>query len=94
MASSRTEAFVVAGAVAAGARLLRRDISAHLTSGVARFAFRRGLRQGSRPWLYVAAGATTLQMLQRLTSPKPEVVRMKLRPGQSLEIVHRTRTRA
>jgi hypothetical protein len=93
MASSRTEAFVVAGAVAAGARLLRRDIRAQLTGSVARFALRRGLRHGSRPWLYVAAGATTLQVLQRITSPKPEVMRMKLRPGQSLEIAHRTRTR-
>jgi hypothetical protein len=87
MASTRTEALVVAGAAAAGACLLRRDI----TSSVARFALRRGLRQGSRPWLYIAAGATTLQVMYRLTSPKPEVVRMKLRPGQALEIVHRTR---
>jgi hypothetical protein len=92
MASSRTEALVVAGAAAAGARLLRRDLSAHFTSTVARFAMRRGLRHGSRPWLYVAAGATTLQILQRFISPRPEVVRMKLRPGDALEITHRRRT--
>ena len=91
MASSRTEALVVAGAAAAGARLIRRDISAHLTGSVARFALRRGLRGGSRPWLYVAAGATTLQVLQRLIAPKPEVVQMKLRPGQGIEISHRPR---
>jgi hypothetical protein len=91
MPSSRAEALVVAGAAAAGARILRRDISAHLSGAVARFALRRGIRHGSRPWLYVAAGATTLQLLQRVTSPKPEVLRMKLRPGERVEVVHRTR---
>jgi hypothetical protein len=94
MASSRTEALVVAGAAATGARLLRRDVSAQIVARIARTALRRGVRQGSRPWLYVAAGATALQLLQRVTSPKPEVLSLKLRPGQALEIVHRTRTRA
>lgn len=92
MASSRTEAFVVAGAVAAGARILRRDISAQVVARVGRMALRRGVRHGSRPWLYVAAGATALQVLQRVTSPKPEVLTMKLRPGEGLEILHRRRT--
>ena len=44
------------------------------------------MRSGSRGWLYIAAAAQGLRMLQRVTAPKPEVFQVKLRPGDGIEI--------
>ena len=60
--------------------------TARLTSRVSREAFRRGVRGGSRTWLYVYVGAQGVRLLQRVASPRPDVFRLKLRPGETLEI--------
>jgi hypothetical protein len=60
--------------------------TARLTSRVAREAFRRGVRGGSRTWFYVYVGAQGLRLVQRVTSARPEVLRLKLRPGETIEI--------
>lgn len=58
-----------------------------LASSMAVRALRRGVRQGSRPWLVVGVVAAGATLLRRLASPKPEVVfRQRLEPGEALEI--------
>ena len=44
------------------------------------------MRSGTRGWLYVAAGAQGLRIMQRLLASKPEVFQLKLRPGEAFEI--------
>jgi hypothetical protein len=66
---------------------------AKLTSRVFTFALRRGVRTGSRSWFYIAAGAQGLRLLQRVIAPKPEIYRIKLRPGEGIEIRERPRDR-
>jgi hypothetical protein len=62
------------------------SLTARLSSRVAKEAWRRAMRTGSRTWLSVAVGAQGLRLVQRVTSPKPEVFRLKLRPGEAVEI--------
>jgi hypothetical protein len=61
-------------------------LSARLTSRVSREALRRSVRGGSRTWFYVFVGAQGLRLLQRVVSPRPEVFRLELRPGEAVEI--------
>ena len=63
-----------------------RDYVTRVTSRVATLALRRGMRSGSRGWLYIAAAAQGLRLLQRVVAAKPEVLRVKLRPGETIEI--------
>lgn len=63
-----------------------RDYLTRVTSRVATTALRRGMRSGSRGWLYIAAAAQGLRLFQRVVAPKPEVFRIKLRPGEGIEI--------
>ena len=51
------------------------------------------MRSGSRGWLYVAAGTQGLRMLQRFTAPKPHVFRLRLHPGEAVEIREIPRTK-
>jgi hypothetical protein len=44
------------------------------------------VRTGSRTWFYVFAGAQGVRLLQRVVSPRPEVFRLRLRPGETIEI--------
>jgi hypothetical protein len=64
----------------------RPTLTARLTARVSREAFRRGVRTGSRTWFYVFIGAQGLRLVQRVVSPRPEVFRLKLRPGEAVEI--------
>ena len=61
-------------------------LTSRLTSRVSREAFRRSVRTGSRTWFYVFAVAQGVRVLQRVVSPRPEVFRLKLRPGEAVEI--------
>ena len=53
-----------------------------------RRGFRRGVGEGSGPWLAVAVGALGVRLLRRLVRPDPIVVREELRPGETLVIAH------
>jgi hypothetical protein len=53
---------------------------------VTSFAWQRGLHTGSRAWLYFGAGMQGVRLLGRVTSSKPEIYRLKLRPGDAIEI--------
>jgi hypothetical protein len=77
---------IAAGAAAEAARVFRRGWAARISGRIASTALRRGMRSGSRGWLYVAAAAQGLRMLQRFTAPKPDVFRLRLHPGDAVEI--------
>jgi hypothetical protein len=86
MARSSRDYLIAAGAAAEAARVFRRGFVARISGRVASLALRRGMRSGSRGWLYVAAGAQGLRMLQRFLAPKPEVFRLNLKAGDAIEI--------
>ncbi len=86
MARSNRDYLIAAGAAAEAARVFRRGWWARVSSRVASTALRHGMRSGSRGWLYVAAAAQGLRVLQRVIAPKPDVFRVKLRPGDAIEI--------
>ncbi|MCZ7525942.1 MAG: hypothetical protein M5U14_05870 [Acidimicrobiia bacterium] len=57
---------------------------------LARTGLRKGLREGSRPWLYVGLAATAVRLGRRLLAERPETVYVTtLRPGETLEIRER-----
>jgi hypothetical protein len=87
MAGRRTsDAFVAAGAAASAARVLRRGYTARVISRFASSALRRGMRSGSRGWLYAGAAASALRLLHSVVGRKEDVLSIKLRPGEALEI--------
>jgi hypothetical protein len=54
-----------------------------------RQGFRRGVLQGSRPWLVVGGAALGLRVLRTLSGGRPETVYSeKLAPGETLVIAH------
>lgn len=54
---------------------------------LARTGLTKGLRGGSRPWLYVGVAATGWRVLSRLATREPEVVaREALAPGETIQI--------
>jgi hypothetical protein len=69
-----------------GAPRTQPTLTARVASRVSREALRRGVRTGSRTWFYVFAAAQGVRLLQRVVSPRPEVFRLKLRPGEAIEI--------
>ena len=93
MARSNKEAFLIAGAAATAARMVRRGWSARIVSKLSSTALRRGMHGGSRGWLYVAAGAQALKLLQTVAGRKEEVFTLKLRPGDAFEIRHYRRVK-
>jgi hypothetical protein len=86
MARSGRDYLIAAGAAAEAARIFRRGYWHRITGQVASQALRRGMRSGSRGWLYVAAGAQGVRILQRVLAPKPEVFHLKLKPGDAFSI--------
>jgi hypothetical protein len=80
------DALVVGAAAVAGFRMLRKDFSARTVALFASMALRRGMRSGSRGWLYAAAAATALKMLTSVLGRKEDVLSIRLRPGESFEI--------
>ncbi len=69
------------------------SLTARLASRASKEGFRRGVRGGSRTWFYVYVGAQGVRLLQRVASPRPEVFRLKLRPGETVEIREVRRTK-
>jgi hypothetical protein len=53
-----------------------------------RHGFRRGLGDGSGPWLAVGVAALGVRLLRRLTRPQPTVIREELRPGETIVVAH------
>jgi hypothetical protein len=54
---------------------------------IARTGLRRGLRDGSRPWLVAGITAGALEVVRRALAEKPEVVyQAELEPGERLEV--------
>jgi len=88
MARNNREAFLIAGAAATAARMVRRGWSARVVSQLSTAAIRNGMRGGSRGWLYVAAGAQAMKLLHSVAGRKEEVVTLKLRPGDTFQIRH------
>jgi hypothetical protein len=83
---SRSDAIVAVGAAASAARVLRKDFSAKIIARVASTALRRGMHSGSKAWLYVGAAATGLRLLQSVAGRKEDVLTVKLRPGEAIEV--------
>ena len=93
MPRSSREYLIAAGAAAEAARVFRRGWAARISGRVASVALQRGMRSGSRGWLYVAAGIQGFRMLQRFTAAKPHVFRLRLHPGEGVEIREIPRTK-
>jgi hypothetical protein len=54
---------------------------------IARTGLRRGLRNGSRPWLVAGVTAGALELVRRALAEQPELVYdAELQPGERLEI--------
>jgi len=86
MARRRSDALVVFGAAASAGRVLRKDFSAQIMARISSTALRRGMRSGSKGWLYLAAGFQGMRMLQKVAGRKEEVFRLKLERGEAVEI--------
>ncbi len=86
MARNNREAFLIAGAAATAARMFRRGFTARIVGRLSSTALRKGMHGGSRGWLYVAAGAQALRLIQSFAGRKEEVFTVKLRPGDAFEI--------
>jgi hypothetical protein len=91
--AGRRDAIVVAGAAASAARVLRKDFSARVIARFASTALRRGMHSGSRGWLYAGAAASGFRFLQSVAGRKEEVLSIKLRPGETLQIREIRRTK-
>lgn len=54
---------------------------------IARTGLRRGLRDGSRPWLVAGITAGALALVRRALTEQPEIVyQAELQPGERLEV--------
>ena len=55
-------------------------------SRFATIAREQGMKRGSMGWLYASAAASSVRVLRRFAGRKEEIHRIKLRPGEGLEI--------
>ena len=83
---ARRDALVAVGAAASAARVLRKDFTSRITAQVGSAALRRGMHSGNRAWFYVAAAATGMRLLHKYAGRKEDVLSIRLRPGESLQI--------
>lgn len=84
--SRKTDVFVAAAASASAVRVLRRGFVARYVSRFATYAMRRGMRSSSRSWLYAGAAASVIRMLHTYVGRTEETLRIKVKPGEALEI--------
>jgi len=84
---------IAAGAAVVAGRTMRKDWAARNLSRVRSAALRRGVQSNSPGWLYLGATLEGLQVLRRFTARKPEIVRIELRSGESIEIREIPRTK-
>jgi hypothetical protein len=88
-----SDAVVALGAAASAASVLRKGWTARFISKFATTAIRRGMHSGSRAWLYAGAAASGLRVLHMVAGKREEILRVKLKPGQALEIREIVRTK-
>ena len=69
------------------------EFLARAAGNAGRAAFGRGLRRRSRTMLYLGAAGTAVQVLHFLLRRRPDVYRLKLRPGEGIEVVNKRRGR-
>ncbi len=89
MARSRRrsgDALLALGAATSAASALRKGWTARFIARFATTALRRGVRSGSRGWLYAGAAASGLRVLHMVVGRREDILRIKLKPGQGLEI--------
>ncbi len=89
----RRDTLVTLGAAASAASVLRKGWSARLIARFATTALRRGMHSGSRGWLYAGAAASGLRVLHMAVGRREDILRIKLKPGQGLEIREIARTK-
>jgi hypothetical protein len=53
---------------------------------LARTGLRKGVFEGSRPWLYTGVAALAVRMLSRFREKDQTVFAEELKPGQRLEV--------
>jgi hypothetical protein len=82
----KSDAFIAVGAAASAARVIRKDFTSRVVARVGSTALRKGMHSGNRAWFYVAAGATGLRLANRYLGRRPDILTLKLRPGERLEI--------
>jgi hypothetical protein len=90
---ARRDALVAVGAAAAAARVVRKDFTSRLTARIGSAALRRGMHSGNRTWFYVAAGATGVRLAAKYLGRKEEVLSVRLRPGESIQVREIVRTK-
>jgi hypothetical protein len=60
-----------------------------MLSRLTRTGLRKGLIDGSRPWLFVGTTVAAIRIVRRFTRKEPEVVFCgEIKPGQALVIKH------
>jgi hypothetical protein len=84
--AGRSDAFSAVGAAASAARVIRKDFSSRIISRVGSTALRKGMHSGNRAWFYVAAAATGARLLHKYAGRTEDILTIKLRPGESLQI--------
>ena len=84
--AGRRDAFIAVGAAASAARVIRKDFSSRIISRVGSTALRKGMHSGNRAWFYVAAAATGARLLHKYVGRTEDILTIKLRPGESLQI--------
>jgi hypothetical protein len=80
------DAFIAVGAAASAARVVRKDFTSRIVSRIGSTALRKGMHSGNRAWFYVAAGATGLRLLHKYAGRTEDILTIKLKPGERLEI--------
>ena len=93
MARSKSDALIAVGAAASAAQIFKRGFTARFAQAVSRMALRRGMHSGSKAWLYAGAAASGFKLLHSVAGRKPEVTRIKLRKGESLQITEIRRSK-
>jgi hypothetical protein len=83
---ARRDALIAVGAAASAARMVRKDFTSRLTARIGSAALRRGMHSGNHAWFYVAAGATGLRLANKYLGRKEDVLAIKLRPGDVIQI--------
>ena len=82
----RSDAFIAVGAVASAARVVRKDFTSRVIARVGSTALRKGMHSRNRAWFYVAAGATGLRIAHKYLGRTEDILTLKLKPGERLEI--------
>jgi hypothetical protein len=91
--AGKSDAFIAVGAAASAARVIRKDFTSRIVARVGSTALRKGMHSGNRAWFYVAAGATGLRLLHKYTGRTEDILTMKLKPGERIEIREIRRTK-